>query len=128
MLIRTTSDVGAVVRRVRRERGWTQAQLAARVGVARSWIIRLEGGAGGVELALVLRTFAALDQVADLSSTAGPRPTPQPSDEPLNIVDLNAVLADLTPEHDPPGGPVARPRRAPSGAAPRASRRTTPRR
>ena len=32
----TAADVGAIVRRVRRQRGWIQAELAQRVGVARS--------------------------------------------------------------------------------------------
>lgn len=60
MLVRTASDVGALIRDVRRRRGLTQGQLAAQAGVTRRWLSALESGKTGVELGLVLATFDAL--------------------------------------------------------------------
>ena len=60
MLIRTTNDIGHLVRDQRKRQGLTQAHLATRVGVSRKWIIELESGKRTAELALVLRTLNAL--------------------------------------------------------------------
>ena len=66
MHARTVRDVGAVIRWRRRERGWTQAQLAASVGTTRAWVIAIEQGKSSADLALVLRTLTALELVADM--------------------------------------------------------------
>jgi len=60
MLIRTTNDIGHLVRDQRKRQGLTQAELATRVGVSRKWIIELESGKRTAELVLVLRTLNAL--------------------------------------------------------------------
>jgi HTH-type transcriptional regulator/antitoxin HipB len=80
--IRTASDVGALVRHTRRERGISQEALAARAGVTRRWISALESGKSGAELALVLATFDALGLalISEDAPTGG-------------AVDLDAVLA-----------------------------------
>jgi len=44
MLIRTPADLGAAIRAGRRAVGLDQAGLAARVGVQRQWIIKIESG------------------------------------------------------------------------------------
>lgn len=47
-------ELGSAIARARRERGLTQADLADRLGVTRTTIIRLEQGAGvSVETALL---------------------------------------------------------------------------
>lgn len=41
---RTRSGWGVIVRRLREERGWTQAELALRAGVDQSQVSKIEGG------------------------------------------------------------------------------------
>lgn len=53
--------LGAVVRELRRGRAWTQADLAARAGVSRGYLIRLEQGHATAELGTILRVLDALD-------------------------------------------------------------------
>jgi HTH-type transcriptional regulator/antitoxin HipB len=60
MLIRTPSDLGALVRERRKALGLDQAELANRIGASRQWIVSLERGHPRAELALVLRTLDTL--------------------------------------------------------------------
>ena len=66
VFVRTARDLGAVVRDARLRRGWTQAELANRIGVSRQWVIALERGKASAELGIALRAVAALGMVADL--------------------------------------------------------------
>lgn len=59
-MLRTVRDIGALIRSERENAGWTQAQLAQRVGVSRLWISEVERGKAGANLGSVLRTFAVL--------------------------------------------------------------------
>lgn len=63
---RTVTELGAIVRRRRRQHGLTQAALAATAGIARSTLIDIESGKDTTELALALRVLGALDLVADI--------------------------------------------------------------
>ena len=60
MLIRTTRDLGHLIRDRRSRMGLTQAALADVVGVSRKWIVELEAGKRSADLSLVLRTVKAL--------------------------------------------------------------------
>ena len=60
MRITTVDEVAGAVRLARRERGWTQAQLASHAHVSRDLVNRLERGSGRVEVAKVLDILAAL--------------------------------------------------------------------
>ena len=60
MIIRTPSDLGAVIRDRRRQLGLGQAELAQRIGVIRQWIVGVERGRARAELGLVLRTLDEL--------------------------------------------------------------------
>jgi len=54
-------DVGAALRRARKERHLTQAQVAEAVGVSRDWVNRVERGrAPRAELHLLLRCMDAV--------------------------------------------------------------------
>lgn len=53
--------LGANVRQIRRDRGFSQAQLAAASGVSRRMLASIEGGATNVSLSVVDRIAAALD-------------------------------------------------------------------
>lgn len=61
MAIGQMHDVGAVVRAERRRRGLSQAKLAARAGVSREWLGRLENGAPRLEADKVLSVLRELD-------------------------------------------------------------------
>lgn len=79
MRITTVDEVAGAVRLARKERGWTQAQLAAHAHVSRDLVNRLENGSGRVEVAKVLDILAALG----LATVIEPRRSP---------VDLAAVV------------------------------------
>ncbi|MDO5629125.1 MAG: helix-turn-helix transcriptional regulator [Mobilicoccus sp.] len=72
--------LGRVVYDERTRRGWSQHELAARAGVARSWLARVEQGHRGVSLEPLLRLLAALDltltvhDAPDLSRELTPSP------------------------------------------------------
>lgn len=66
MIVRTARDLGAAVRDARLRKGWTQAELANRMGVSRQWVISLEQGKASAELGTALRAVATLGMVADL--------------------------------------------------------------
>lgn len=79
MRITTVDEVAGAVRLARKERGWTQAQLAVHARVSRDLVNRLERGSGRVEVAKVLDILAALG----LATVIEPRRSP---------VDLTAVV------------------------------------
>ncbi|MEB3367832.1 helix-turn-helix domain-containing protein [Saccharopolyspora mangrovi] len=53
--------LGAVVRELRKERGWTQAKLSAEAHVSRGYLVKLEQGHPTAELRTVMRVLEALD-------------------------------------------------------------------
>lgn len=59
-VVRSLSDIGSSLAAWRKLRGVTQAQLAARTGLTRPTIIRLEKGEGGVSLENLLLVLRAL--------------------------------------------------------------------
>lgn len=61
MSIRQMTDLGAAVRAERLCRGLSQVAVAARAGVSREWLGRLENGAPRLETDKVLRTLQVLD-------------------------------------------------------------------
>lgn len=66
--IRNAEQFGRAIRLKRREKGLSQLELAARVGVERKWVIRLEAGNPTAELGLVLKTLEALDLATYLTA------------------------------------------------------------
>lgn len=59
--IQTSKAFGSAVRRARKERGLSQAELAARAGVGRPWLSELETGKRTAELGRALSVLSALD-------------------------------------------------------------------
>jgi y4mF family transcriptional regulator len=90
MRVRTSTDVGAVIRDRRQALGLTQAALAEKVGVSRKWIVDVERGKPRAALRWVLRTLEALGIVLDV----GPPPPRRANVKPLPgaNVDLEWVL------------------------------------
>jgi HTH-type transcriptional regulator/antitoxin HipB len=63
MTIRFTGaadDIGQAIRDIRRQRGWTQQQLARRAGVTRVFIVELEAGRNDAPWGKVLATLSTL--------------------------------------------------------------------
>ena len=90
MLIRTATDLGALVRDRRRRLGWSQAHLADHVGVGRLWVAQMERGKPGAQVDLVLRALQALGVtlgVVPVLPAAG-------STDDIEEVDLDRLLAD----------------------------------
>lgn len=57
---RSPPQIGAIVRRTRRVRGLTQAQLADKIGIRQATISSIEKGGSGTNLRTLLDVLAAL--------------------------------------------------------------------
>lgn len=68
---RLAFELGAAVRRIREERGWTQRQVAEAAGMTQSAIARFEAGGTTPTLPVLNRIAQALD--ADLAVQITPR-------------------------------------------------------
>ena len=82
MRVHNANDLGNVIRERRGELGWTQARLAAEVGVSRRWLSDLEAGKSTAAFSLILRTLGTLGLIVDL----------QPEKEPGQL-DLDRYLS-----------------------------------
>ncbi|HET7630888.1 MAG TPA: helix-turn-helix domain-containing protein [Gemmatimonadaceae bacterium] len=89
MRIRSATELGHLAREARRSQGLTQAQLAARVGASRKWIIDLEGGKRTADLSLVLRTLNILGLDLDVTPRTRSRPSV-----------LDAIVTPRSPSRD----------------------------
>jgi len=86
MLIRTPTDLGAIIRDRRKRLKLDQSTLAKRIGVSRQWVIDIEHGHPRAELALVLRALDALG--IPLHASGEPSTSSTQSG-----VDINAIVA-----------------------------------
>ncbi|PTW61996.1 Xre family transcriptional regulator [Breoghania corrubedonensis] len=60
-LARTPNQIGTIIQRARKKRGWTQAQLAERAGLRQETISLIENGGKDAKLTSLLSILAALD-------------------------------------------------------------------
>ena len=60
-LSRSPRDIGHALREARRDRGWSQKELAERCGLWQETISKIERGAGGTKLDSLFDLLAALD-------------------------------------------------------------------
>jgi len=60
MQIHSAKELGALLRSRRKQRGWTQGNLASRAGVSPLWISQLERGKSTAQFGLVLRALKEL--------------------------------------------------------------------
>ncbi|WP_420129020.1 helix-turn-helix domain-containing protein [Longimicrobium sp.] len=72
MRLRTAREIGLLVRTERKRQGLTMQDVAERVGCSRQWVAALEAGSERLEIALVLRTLAALGVRLDARSQHEP--------------------------------------------------------
>jgi len=68
--------IGMEVARRRRDLGWTQAELAERMGSTQAVVSRLESGAGEPSLSLLERVARATGEPLVLTLGVEPRPVP----------------------------------------------------
>ena len=91
--IKTSNDIGALIRGLRSGLGWTQEELARRVGVSRLWVVQLEKGKPTAQIGLALRALKELGVTLDASS-----PTSTSSDRAADpMIDLNRVIRGTLP-------------------------------
>jgi HTH-type transcriptional regulator/antitoxin HipB len=95
MIIHTPADLGAAIRAGRRALGLGQEDLAARVGVRRQWILKIEGGKSTAEVGLVLRTLKALGLNVEVGEAVD-KPTSARPPAGLSF-DLDAALERTRP-------------------------------
>lgn len=87
--ISSAHDLGVAVRSRRQSLGLTQTDLAARAGVSRPWLHKVETGQPSIEFGLVIRLLETLGLVLDLTDSGdGGTGTTRAS------VDLDALLSD----------------------------------
>lgn len=93
------AGIGAVIKRLRKEKGWTQPQLASRVGIHQSNITRLERGKQNLDaenlkaVAHALgRTVTQLHALAGIETPEFSRPSL--SDEEAEVLDLYRRLGE----------------------------------
>lgn len=68
-------DVGRRLARIRKDRGWTQEQLAEKIGIAPVTLSRLETGARAMSLSSLAIIAGMLEVgLGDVLDTAGPTP------------------------------------------------------
>ncbi len=70
-LAATPRELGELIHGFRKERGWTQAQLGAQVGLLPKTISALEAGTGNVLLANAMRCLSALEVDVCLEARRG---------------------------------------------------------
>jgi HTH-type transcriptional regulator / antitoxin HipB len=66
VIVTNAEQIGALLRRARKDKGMTQAELAAAVDVSRQWVIAAEAGAPTARVDLVLDALRAVDLVVDV--------------------------------------------------------------
>lgn len=110
MQFRAAHELGTLIRQRRRELGLSQAELAARVGASRQWVVDLEHGKPGLALGLALRAAEALGVTLRFETAA------QPLSTEMGVVpiDLDAIVAAARrpAAKDPPRAHRSSPKRA----------------
>ncbi len=84
--------LGLLVRERRHDLRLGQAELAARAGVGRPWLVAVEQGHARAELGKLLALLAELGRLLDLSPNTEANAA---SDEHPEVVDLDRLLGDL---------------------------------
>ena len=96
MKVQSAKELGIFVREQRRERGWTQAELASRAGVQALWISQFECGKPTARIGLVIQTLKALDVTLSVGGQAVPG-----SNTGARSVDLDSIVQPITEAGEP---------------------------
>ena len=79
--IRTTGQLGPVLRSLRKARGWSQAELGRRVGLSQERISAIESRPEKVNLDTLLTLAMALDAELSIGARVQPAPAPEPGEQ-----------------------------------------------
>lgn len=90
MRIKTSIELGLVIRNHRRRLRWSQSELARRADVGRQWLIAVEQGKPGAEIGLILRTLTAMGLALSVAEAQTGRDAAATR---LPAIDLDAVVA-----------------------------------
>lgn len=117
--VRNVRELGLLLRQRRRDQGWSQQELATRIGASRHWVIGVETGKATAEIGLVFKALSALGLVCDVrrggpaglhrsaaahvSSRASP-PSTTSLEGVLRRAHGGRLSAPETWRKDPPGG------------------------
>lgn len=101
MILRTSTDIGHLVRDRRKGKGWTQAELARRLGVSRLWIVQLEQGKDTAQIGLVLRALNELDVPFQVDLQPASPTRSSVNYKSIPFVDIDNIIREST-------GPVKR--------------------
>lgn len=90
--------VGSRLRKLRKERGLTQADLARQIGIQQSDLSRMEKGEYRVSLDKLFKILAVFD--LDLADFFGDKPATNDSQQPLSQQDMQILhrLRELSPQ------------------------------
>jgi HTH-type transcriptional regulator/antitoxin HipB len=80
-LIRTTGQLGPVLRSLRKARGWSQAELGRRVGLSQERISAIESRPEKVNLDTLLTLAMALDAEWSIGERAPATPSPEAGEQ-----------------------------------------------
>ena len=94
MLIRTPSDLGALIRERRTKLGLDQLSLAKKAGTSRKWLIEAENGKPRAEIGLILRTLKVLGVSLATSGTVADVP-PKRAETSAGVIDIDHVIDSL---------------------------------
>lgn len=94
MLIRTPSDLGALIRERRIKLGLDQISLAKKAGTSRKWLIEVENGKPRAEIGLILRTLKALGIALAESATVADV-SPKRTTSAAEAIDIDHVIDSL---------------------------------
>lgn len=92
MVVRTPSDLRAVIRERRTRLGLDQISLAKKAGTSRKWLIEVENGKTRAEIGLVFRTLKALGLSMNIGDAAEAQPIRR---RPAPTVDINKIIDSL---------------------------------
>lgn len=93
MIIRTPTDLGALIRDRRNRLGMDQATLARTVGTSRKWLIEVEKGKQTAQIGLILRTLQALR----ITLTHGSQATQKGANPEAEHIDITHIIDSLRP-------------------------------
>jgi HTH-type transcriptional regulator/antitoxin HipB len=79
--IRTTGQLGPVLRSLRKARGWSQAELGRRVGLSQERISAIESRPEKVNLDTLLTLAMALDAEWSIGERAPVTPSPEAGEQ-----------------------------------------------
>jgi len=92
--LRTSADIGTVIKARREAMGLNQAELARLAGVGRQWLIQMEKGKPTAQIDPIFRTFEALNlKLMALNEAEREQETGQ-SANPITA-EINSIIATL---------------------------------